>query len=162
MKKIGVYVFCTAIFLALTLPAAAQTTEIAGVAITHDDVKLFLVAMDKALKPNDMTIPIIISSKPASEMPIYDKQIHYDGIHTTTSGAHVMYIYVSKDWNPDTRGFIAPIALAVIDGGYAGKAWKELYDVCAARDAQLPTGAPDPYLNRHKLGNALEALIDSK
>jgi hypothetical protein len=164
VKKIGVYLFCAALFWALTLPVAAQTTEIAGVAITHDDIQQFLTALNKALQPNDMTVPVIVGFKPSSEMPSYDKLVHYDGIHTTKSGTQAMYIYISKDAKSDAYkdALIAAIALAVIDGGYAGKAWKQVYDVCAARDAQLPADAPDPYLNRHKLGTDLAAFINSK
>ena len=49
--------------------------------------------------------------------------------------------------------------LAIIDGGYAGAAFKQLYDIYAARDAQLPPNAPDPYLNRHKFAAALVQAI---
>lgn len=164
VKKIGAHLLFGALLVALTLPAAAQTTEIAGVTITHDDIQQFLTAMHKALQPNDMTVPVIVDFKPASEMPSYDKQVHYDGIHTTKSGTQAMYIYVSKDTNLDTNkdALTAAFALAVIDGGYAGKAWKQVYEACATRDAQLPADVPDPYSNRHKLGTDMAALINAK
>jgi hypothetical protein len=84
VKEIGAALFFATLLAALTLPIGAQTTEIAGVTITHDDIQQFLMAMHKALQPNDMTVPVIIDSKPASEMPPYDKQVHYDGIHQTS------------------------------------------------------------------------------
>jgi hypothetical protein len=50
---------------------------------------------------------------------------------------------------------LGAFVLAISDGGYGGPAFKQLYDIYAAKDAQLPAGAPDPYLNRHKFADAM-------
>jgi hypothetical protein len=50
------------------------------------------------------------------------------------------------------------ILLALADGGYGGAAFKQLYDIEAAKDAQLPADASDPYRNRHQLAAQLVKL----
>jgi hypothetical protein len=162
VKKIGL-LFAT-LFLCLVLPAAAQTTQIEGAEISGADLKQFLNALHQALQPNDMTVPVVIDFKSSSEMPLYDKQAHYDGIHTTKAGTQAMYIWVNKDLkeNEYNDALMGAFSLAVADGGYGGRAFKELYDVCAARDAQLPADAPDPFLNRHRLAAALVTYLNQK
>lgn len=147
--------------LALALPAAAQTRQIEGVAIADSDVSQLMTALHAALKPNDSTIPLVVSLKPAAQMPSYDKQWHYDGMHDYKPGVKAMYVWLSSGLKgSDVQNAIAAaFLLALSDGGYGGKTLKQLYDLCAARDAQLPADAPDPFLNRHELAAALVQMM---
>jgi hypothetical protein len=152
------------LFLSVVLPAAAQTTQIEGVAITNNDVSQLMTALHTALQPNDSTIPLVVSLKPTDQMPSYDEQSHYDGMHDYKPGVKAMYVWLSKDLKgADVRNAIAAaFLLALSDGGYGGQAFKELYDICAAKDAQLPADAPDPFLNRHKLAAMLVQMVQSR
>jgi hypothetical protein len=149
----------------MTAPAtsAPTSTQIEGVTITGADIGKLFAALKLALNPNDKTIPITIDVKSANDMPPYDKDWHYEGISQTTTGDKMMYAWVNADLHGEAlqNALLAPILLAVADGGYAGPAFKELYDVYAAKDAQLPAGSPDPYLNRHKLAAALVHIVNS-
>ena len=60
------------LIFALRIPAMAA--EIDGVEITKADVTQLLSALHVALKPNDMTIPLVVSLKQPSDMPVYSRQ----------------------------------------------------------------------------------------
>ena len=109
-----------------------------------------------------MTVPVFIDFKKPSEMPAYDLQVHYVGI-AQRAGKKVMMIWAneSQTKNLSEDAMAGAFVLAVSDGGYAGSAFKQLYDIYAAKDAQLPAGAPDPYLNRHKFAAAMVKMLNS-
>lgn len=144
-------------------PAATDSVQIEGVTIAPKDMQLLLAALHTALQPNDNTIPILVSVKKPSEMPSYDPQSHYAGAGRDSNGARDFQVWISGDLkgkdmeNAITGAFV----LAVTDGGYAGPAFKKLYDVLAQEDAQLPATATDPFLNRHRFAAALIKQINS-
>jgi hypothetical protein len=148
----------------LPLPAHADVTQIEGVTVTNADITQLLTALHTALKPNDSTIPIIVSLKAPSEMPSYDPQWHYVGMQKEqNSGVNAMIVWVNSDLKgADQQNAIASsFLLALTDGGYGGTAFKQLYDIYAGKDAQLPSTAPDPFLNRHKFAEALAKMVQS-
>jgi hypothetical protein len=61
-----------------------------------------------------------------------------------------------------TVPIVVSMNVAITDGGFAGPNFKRLYDIYAKEDSQLPAGAPDPFLNRHKFDAALVNQINSK
>ena len=140
-------------------PPAAAVIE--GVSITGKDFTQLLTALHVALQPNNNTVPIVVSFKSAADMPPYDKDWHYGGIQTAGNGASTMSLWINQGLKGEAlrTALESGTLLAIIDGGYAGAAFKQLYDIYAARDAQLPANAPDPYLNRHKFAAALVQAI---
>jgi hypothetical protein len=173
MTKVVIRVTSIALLAALSLPLRAQgrpsstapssAVRIEGVTLTAADLDQLFRALHQALKPNDRTIPIAVHITPAADMPSYDKDSHYAGMHTDASGAHILDVWISKDLNGDAlhRAIESAFLLAIADGGYAGSAFKQLYDIYAAKDAQLPANAPDPYLNRHKFAGALLRVVNA-
>jgi hypothetical protein len=155
------FVIAIASALAPTVAARADTTQIEGVAITVTDISTLLAALNTALKPNDATIPLFVVLKSPGEMPAYDPRWHYAGIREEKAGTKGMYVWFNKDLGgADMQSAInAAFLLALTDGGYGGPAFKQLYDIYATRDAQLPTGAADPFLNRQKFAAALAHML---
>lgn len=148
----------------LAVPARAAGIQIEGVTVTSADITQLLKAFQTAVKPDDSTIPIIISLKAPSEMPPYDPQWHYVGIEERQNGGvKAMIVWFSSDLKgADLQNAIfSSFPLALADGGYGGTAFKQLYDIYAAKDAQLPPNAPDPYLNRHRFAAALAKMLQS-
>jgi len=143
-------------------PVRADEIQIEGVTITSADVSQLLAALHTAMRPNDSTIPVVVSIKSPSEMPIYDQQTHYAGLQDA-AGARTMHIWVRSDLKgaDAPSALLAVFALALTDGGYGGPDFKKLYDVYAAKDAQLPANAADPFLYRHKFAAALSNMIQS-
>ncbi len=94
-------------------------------------------------------------------MPAYDRQWHYVGIQEQQGGVKAMVVWFNSGLKgADLQTAIAPaFLLALTDGGYGGTEFKQLYDLYAAKDAQLPLNAPDPYLNRHKFAAALAKMV---
>jgi hypothetical protein len=176
-------IFCLIVVVALavipTAPLRAQTTasptvapaasptatpasiQIQGVTVTMADIAQLIEAVHQALQPNEMTVPILIDAKKPTEMPSYDPVAHYVGIQEQ-GGKKVLLIWLNAADKADAfrDAKTGAFALAVTDGGYAGPAFKQLYDVYAAQDAQLPANAPDPYLNRHRFASALVHVIN--
>jgi hypothetical protein len=147
-------------------PAASPTTtpasiQIQGVTVTMADIAQLVAAVHQALQPNEMTVPIIIEAKSSTEMPSYDPVAHYVGIQDQ-AGKKVMVVWLNSTDKADTfrDAKAGAFALAITDGGYAGPAFKQLYDVYAEQDAKLPANAPDPYLNRHRFASALVHVIN--
>lgn len=138
-------------------PNPAASVHIEGVTVTSQDIAQLYAAFKLALKPNDKTIPIVVVLKPAGDMPAYDKDWHYDGMRATKNGTKTMYAWINQSLTGIAmqNAIAAATLLAITDGGYAGAAFKQLYDIYAAEDAQLPPSAPDPYLNRHRFADAL-------
>ena len=120
--------------------------------------------MRQALKPGEKTIPVVIETKSSGDMPAYDKQWHYAGIAPSKAGTQEMHIWINGELQGSDleNAKTAALLLAVSDGNYAGSAFKQLYDVYAAKDAQLPPNSPDPYLYRHKLATALLTIFQMK
>jgi hypothetical protein len=151
-----------AISLVVTQPfcARADDTQIEGVTVTSADIATLLTALHTVLKPNDSTIPIEVSLKTLGEMPAYDPQWHYAGIQDQ-NGVRVMVVWInSKLSGTDQQSAIeASFLLALADGGYGGSAFKQLYDIYAAKDARLPANTPDPFLNRRKFATALVDML---
>lgn len=180
-KRVGVYVLtkralaslivAVALVLAFSPAVRAQSSpsptatpasiQIQGVTVTMADIAQLVAAMHQALQPNETTVPILIDGKTSTQMPSYDPVAHYVGIQEQ-GGKKVMVIWLNAGDKGDAfrDAKAGAFALAISDGGYAGPAFKQLYDVYAAQDAQLPANAPDPYLNRHKLASALVHVVN--
>jgi hypothetical protein len=165
MKKLRVRLFLIiALAAALGHPSVsawADSTLIEGVTITSGDITQLLRALDTALDPNDRTIPLIVVLKSAGDMPAYDKESHYAGIKEQKPGVQAMYVWINADLKgaDQQKAIEAAFLLALTDGGYGGRAFKQLYDICAAKDAQLPSDAADPFLNRQKFVAALVNMV---
>lgn len=95
-------------------------------------------------------------------MPAYDPLSHYlgmpDGKTPTIQVAANPKATKAEIENALGRA----MSLAVMDDGEAGSYWKDLYDRVAAKDATLPSSAPDPYRYRHELADVAEAIMDNK
>jgi hypothetical protein len=148
-------------FAAFADRAAAADVQIDGVTVTSADVMTLLTALHTALNPKDTTIPIVVSLKPASDMPSYDPAWHYSGIAASQAGPKTLSVWFNRDLKgPALETAIAQaFLLALTDGGFGGATFKEIYDAAAAKDAQLPATATDPYLNRHQLAVELTKLL---
>jgi hypothetical protein len=155
------FAMLTLLVSALPLSARADGTQIEGVTITPADITQLLTALHTALKPNDSTIPIMVSLKSSSEMPAYDPQWHYAGIQEQSNGVKAMNVWIDSTLKgTDQQNAIeASFLLALTDGVYGGKAFKQLFDIYAAKDAQLPSNSPDPALNRQKYAAALLNMV---
>ncbi len=159
---------CLALLLTVGLlaclprPARADGTQIEGITITSGDVAQLTQALHTALREGDTTIPLAVAAKPPSQMPPYDQQWHYAGIQDQ-HGTHTMIVWIDRDLSGTQAqaAIMASFLLALTDGGYGGAAFKQLYDVYAAKDAQLPANSPDPYVNRHKLASALVDMVQA-
>lgn len=144
-------------------PAASDSVLIEGVPIAAKDLQQLFAALHTALQPDDNTVHIVVSIKKPSEMPSYDPQSHYAGTGRDSSGIPDYLVWVNSDLKGKDveNALVASFVLALTDGGYAGAAFKRLYDVYAQEDAQLPATAPDPFLNRHRFAAALVKQINS-
>jgi hypothetical protein len=164
MRATGTFfaVLTIALYAYSTASAAAQVTQIEGVSITQKDLDQLFAAFRLALKPNDHTIPILIDIKKSSEMPAYDPQYHYIGATLDAKGARTFEFWVNGDLQKaDLQNAITSgVFLAITDGGYAGSAFKSLYDLYQKEDSQLPANAPDPFLRRQKFAAALVKLLN--
>jgi hypothetical protein len=145
--------------LVLGMPTVASATEIDGVNVTSADVSQLLAALHTALKPNDSTIPIVVTLKSSGQMPSYAKQWYYAGIREKP-GARTMNVWINSDLKDanQQQAITASFLLALADGGYGGQTFKQLYDASAAKDAQLPPDAANPFLNRQALAAKLVDL----
>lgn len=150
------------LFASPSARAAADSVQIEGVTITAQDMHQLFAVLHSAMQPNDMTVPIEVSIKKTAEMPSYDQQYHYAGVEQDAKGARVLHVWINGDLkaNDQENAIAAGFMLAVTDGGYAGADLKNLYDVFAREDAQLPVNAPDPFLNRHRFAAALVRQLD--
>ena len=80
-----------------------------------------LTALHTALNPKDTTIPIVVSLKPASDMPSYDPQWHYAGIAASQAGAKTMSVW----FNRDLKGPALETAIAqAISSGINGRRFR--------------------------------------
>ncbi|HLY01115.1 MAG TPA: hypothetical protein VKR56_01315 [Candidatus Cybelea sp.] len=157
--------------------ASADTTQIDGVTISSGDIAQLRGSLIIALKPNDMTIPIVVTWRSWDEMPPYEPEWHYDGLHDVGDvwwqqpppvkrGEKVMSIWINdallQNRNEAATAVEEAILLALADGGYGGSAFKQLYVIYAAKDAALFSHTVDPFLNRRKLAAALMSLVGSQ
>ena len=151
------------LFSFATVSAQTNGVQIEGVTLTAKDMAQLFAALHQALQPNDTTIPIYVSVKKPAEMPIYDQQSHYAGMEKDGNGSPKFQVWLNgavsgkEMQDAISRAFV----LAITDGGYAGPAFKKLYDTFAQQDAQLPANAPDPFLNRHRFAAALLKQLNS-
>jgi|ERR1700693_1542308 len=145
----------------LTMPSVAQS-PVPGATqnptFGSDDVRALLKAAHCELSP--LCSQVHVQSVPASQIPSYDPVVHYVGLGSDT---HVAILRVNKDASRGSleKAFFDGMLLACMDDGEAGPKWKSLYDLAAAADAKLPTDAADPYLNRHKLAQSVDAIVNS-
>lgn len=72
-----------------------------------------------------------------------------------------MHVWFSTDLKgaDGQHALEAGFLLALADGGYGGNVFKQLYDLSAAKDAQLPSDAPNPFVNRQQLAKALVDML---
>lgn len=143
--------------------AAAGDVQIEGVTITGQDMSQLFGALHRALSPTDDSIHLVISIKKAEEMPSYDQQYHYAGITADSSGNRSLHVWINPDLSKqdEQNALAAGCMLAIADGGYAGTAFKSLYDIYAKKDSQLPANAPDPFMNRHRFAAAMVAEFNA-
>jgi len=153
--------------IALCLPTGAQAAtagvQIEGVTITGQDMSQLFDALRRALSPTDHSIHLVVSIRKPSEMPPYDQQYHYAGITDDSNGNRSLHVWINPNLaaQDEQNALAAGCMLALTDGGYAGTAFKTLYDIYAKEDAQLPVSAPDPFLNRHKFAAAMVAEFNA-
>jgi hypothetical protein len=123
-----------------------------------DDVRMLLKAVHCELTPQCSQVHV--QSVPASRMPSYDPVVHYVGLG---SDPHVAILWVNKAASGASlqKALFDGMLLACMDDGEAGPKWKSLYDLAAAADARLPSDAAGPYLNRHKLAQSVDDIVDS-
>jgi hypothetical protein len=145
------------IALLFGMAAPAMATDIDGIDVTSADVTQLLTALHDALQPNESSVPIAISRKAPSEMPAYAQDWYYAGTTQSKPGAAVASVWLNSDLQgADLQAAIEPaFLLAIADGGYGGKAFKQLYDDFAAKDAALPANAENPFVNRQALAAKL-------
>lgn len=158
----------------MALAARACAVEIDEVTVADSDVEALRRAVIIALKPDDDTIPIILTLKSWAQMPAYDKAWHYDGLRDAKDfawgtpprlapGEKVMVLSMNADLcairpyagSALTEGFL----LALTDDGYGGTALKRLYDFNAAKDARLPPGSADRSISVRRFADELLRLI---
>ena len=124
---------------------------------TRDQIVQFLTAMTYELTPNSGKIVVDVID--ASKMPAYDPLAHYMGMPdgktpTVQAAGH------ANATDADVQSALGrAFSLAVMDDGEAGPYWKDLYDKASAKDATLPSAAPDPYRYRHELADVADAIM---
>ncbi|HEY9085708.1 MAG TPA: hypothetical protein VIN40_07210 [Candidatus Tyrphobacter sp.] len=90
-------------------------------------------------------------------MPSYDPLVHYAGLGSDPRTA-IVWVREGASSDAIQSALLGVMILACMDDGEAGSKWKSFYDLASAADARVPASAPDPYLNRHKL---VQAIIGS-
>jgi hypothetical protein len=154
----------TALLLLLALRALGADVSPAPSAMptmppapTNEQVVKFLDAMVYESKPNSGKIVIDVID--ASKMPAYDPLAHYLGMPDGKTPTIQMVGHTSASDADAQKALSRAFSLAVMDDGEAGPYWKQLYDMTAAKDATLPSAAPDPYRYRHELADVADAIL---
>ncbi|HYK52315.1 MAG TPA: hypothetical protein VEV38_02175 [Candidatus Eremiobacteraceae bacterium] len=124
---------------------------------TRDQILTFVEAMDYELTPD--AGKIVVNVVDASKMPSYDPLTHYLGMAGGKTPTVEAAGHPSASDDDIKESIARAFALAVMDDGEAGPYWKDLYDKAAAKDAALPSSAPDPYRYRHELADVAEAIM---
>ena len=121
---------------------------------------IMLGTLARALKLRDATIPLIVSTKPPADMPTFNKQWHYAGTRAKLA-VREMHVWINETLKGADRenAIKAGVLVALADGGYFGAEYKHHYDIGAAKDAQLPADALDPFLNRRKYADTLVEIV---
>jgi hypothetical protein len=117
----------------------------------------FLNAMAYELTPNSGKIVVDVID--AFKMPTYDPLAHYMGMPDGKTPTVQVAGHPNANDADVQRALSRGFSLAVMDDGEAGPYWKDLYDKTLARDATLPSVAPDPYRYRHELADVADAIM---
>jgi len=136
-----------------------ESVEIDATAFSSSEKQALLTSVHKLLSPDDPTV--LVSFMPADKMPSYDPDIHYAGLDPQNPHAAIVWVSEKAKQNVSSNMLAGPFALAAMETGSAGTAWKQVYDRVARADAQLPAGASDSYVNRHALEAAVETFLTS-
>ena len=136
---------------------APRTTPIAPPSPSHDQIVQFLNAMVYELTPNSGKI--LVSVIDASKMPAYDPIAHYTGMPDGKTPTVQVAGHPNATDAEVQKAISRAFSLAVMDDGEAGSYWKDLYDMATAKDATLPSTAPDPYRYRHELADFAGAIM---
>lgn len=124
---------------------------------THDQVVQLLNAVAYELTPNSGKIVVDVID--ASKMPVYDPLAHYMGMPDGKTPTVQVAGHPNATDAAVQRALSRAFSLAVMDDGEAGSYWKDLYDKSSAKDATLPSAAPDPYRYRHELADVADAIM---
>jgi hypothetical protein len=154
--------FCAA----LGAPAVAQspnaqptTRSAEDIQFTAHDVATLLKATQDAEASPNITIKIV--GKPATDMPAYDPIVHFVGIDAK-SGAATIWIMKSPAKTPAAaQALRAAMELACMATGFAGPAWKTMYDQVVTWDTALPADSSNPYKYRLALTQRIESILDT-
>jgi hypothetical protein len=150
----------TALAATFAVPALAQQNSNS---FSASDVHTLLTAVSCELSPQCKHIEVTFVSP--SHMPAYDPLVHYVGLASDPQTAVVWVSQAATDQPAQSaamkKALLGAMLLACMDDGEAGTTWKNIYNSAAAADATLPAGSPDPYLNRHKLVEAIEVAVGS-
>lgn len=137
-------------------PAAPSANDIQFT--NHDIVTLLKATKDAETSPN---ITIDIVGKVDTDMPAYDPIVHFVGIDAK-SGAATIWIMKSPAKTPAAaQALRAAMELACMATGFAGPAWKTMYDQVATWDTALPTDSPNPYKYRLALTQRIESILNT-
>lgn len=128
------------------------------IAFTSGDVSKLLHGLHAAYDEKDMSVHInydVDPTQPRLTWNFVASQMRADGVPVIT-----IALPSGTSTPPQDSRMDGAILLGLADSGYAGSKWQALYATMLARDKQLPATAPDPYLNRRALANALAALYE--
>ncbi len=127
-----------------------------GEHFTAAEVHRLMHGLYAGFDPYDQTVQISShreSDKKHLRWPLYEATLSDLGIVKVT-----VVVPTGQKAIPRNRAYNGAVLLGLAASGYAGPKWRALYNEMYARDKQLPTNAPDPYLNRRAMANALVAL----
>ena len=106
----------------------------------------------------DQTVEINVhhaKSKEHLRWHLYQANLTDTGIARVT----LMLPVGRKKWR-NNLAYNGAVLAGLAASGYGGAKWKALYDDMRARDKSLPTTAPDPYLNRRAMADALGRIYE--
>lgn len=154
MRRVIATAGMTVLFL-VALPAWGQQKP-----LTFEDGKTLVRGTLMMSEPG--TGRIFVMKDSAAQMPAFDPLSYYAG--DDKSGHPIVWMnknpvgtYVGK-----TFASMAGGAFAAMDHGYAGPEWKARYDVAAAADNALATGAADPFAHRRALLTELDVIYKTR
>jgi hypothetical protein len=124
---------------------------------TNDQIVQLLNALRYELTPNSGKVAIDVIA--ALKMPAYDPLAHYVGMPDGKTPTIQLAGHPNATDADVEKALNRAFLLAVMDDGEAGPYWKDLYDRTSAKDATLPSVAPDPYRYRHELADAAVAMM---
>jgi len=142
-----------------TPPLADFPFTLDGMSFTPQDVSQLLGGMHSA-PGSSVHVQVNVIQKSAADMPPYDPARHYVRAVIGPDGAPQITLWIGpnlKDPNV-VAGMLAGALLGLVDSGYAGPKWKQLYDRVAAQDKALGPSAADPFMNRRSLAMRLAKI----